>query len=332
MGVCSSDSTNVFHTKPAWARWHAANWDPVNNVLRDSSGNNRHSVSVEGTIQVGSSTGYGASVPQTYIYGDVNTKVLFPEGSIPGHFTLCTMSRYNGPTKGRIITSFNANFVHGQWWYTRGQVYYDTGEWMSSYNSPYAIDDWLVTCGKNSGTPPGNILFDGQAAGVKSSNFWAGWQLSINKPNPWPEEISDWAVSHIIVWDEALTDSEMAQVSSAMLSSLSDASVQVTTLGSASFMALEECSGAGAQLECQACQQCAAGTYSAPVCQGGCLACPYGTFSAAAGGASACTQRPPGTFTAVMAATACASCDAGKYADFEGSTACLDVSPVPQHA
>jgi hypothetical protein len=327
MAACSCTGS-VFCAKQTWGRWHAVNWDAANNLWRDSSSNNRHTITTEGTIQVAKAIiGDGARVPQTYLYGDVNAKLLFPPGSIPHSFTLCVMARYNGANKNRIFNSPTTDFMYGHWGSQRGRVYWSSLGWVSEDQISGPLTDWVIVCSKNPGTFPNNIIVNGALRGKSSTNFVANWQLSINRPN----EQSEWAVAHAMVWDTALTNSELSDVSTAWVNSLYNSSIQLATLGTPSTcncsVAWPACSGlsAGTQIPCAACGKCKPGRYRAPACDSGCMACPHGTYSSV-GGESACTLCPAGSFSMMGGASACMACNAGKYYPFTGSSLCLDVS------
>ncbi len=328
MGVCTRlDPQSVLWASPPWARYHAVNWDPITKTLLDSSGNNRHSVQTRGTVLTESKSGNGSTVPQTYIYGDTDSRIYFPSGSIPKYFTLCVTARYNsGVTarQNRIFTSDPQNFVHGHWSNKRGVAYYgqNAAAWVTDQYQVSAspAGDWLVMCGKNPGTAPNNILRHGEPRGIKDTAFEANWTLTINTGLV-GGEYSDWAVAHAIVWDKALTDAEMSQVSRDMINSLTNASIQVSSIGNKGVV-LAACSGGSGRLPCPACMPCTAGRFAAPACNGQCLECPYGTYSAVVA-APACMACGTGTYSAVMGATACVACVQGTYAPYVGMSSCV---------
>jgi hypothetical protein len=324
MAVCSC-TDSVVCTKPVWARWHAVNWDAANSRWRDSSGNSRHSILTEGTIQVATASGSGATAPQTYLYGNTASRLKFPL-NMPTSFTLCTLAKYNGGARGRIFSCAGDNVLHGHWSGLRGVAHW-LG-WLTPVSSIAGdVADWLVFCGKNPGTAPNNILAHGTPRGVAATSYAASWQLSVNY-DPYGET-SDWAVSHAMVWDVSLTDAEMAQVSTTMLSSLSNSLVNIAEMGSTCgcSMPVPACGGFSnsSQTPCFKCAKCALGTYTSPVCSTGCLQCQYGTYSSLAG-ASACTHCPAGSYSMSPGASACLTCPAGKYGLYIGMTYCMDVS------
>ena len=221
----ASDIDDVMST--AYARWHAKNWQEELVYLPDSSGNYRHAVSVEGSISAANASGYGATVPQHYIYGAQSDKLFMPANSLPNAFTLCTLTRYTGGAKGRIITASSFNFIHGHYFGNRGVAYYGTWK-TSSSDLPGADDlDWLVMCGKNvANGGPASILADGVPRNTATSAGNGGGQLRVNTQSG---ELSDWALGHILVWDRHLSDVDMAAVSETMMRSLHDASIDLAT-------------------------------------------------------------------------------------------------------
>ena len=220
----ASDVDDVMST--AYARWHAKNWQEEPEYLPDSSGNTRHAVSVEGSISAANATGFGATAPQHYIYGATSDKLFMPTYSIPTAFTLCTLTRYTGAAKGRIITA-DFDFFHGHYNSRRGVAFYYT--WKTSMSSlPGADDlDWLVMCGKNvENGGPASILADGVPRNTATSAGNGGGQLNVNGQTG---QHSYWAMGHILVWDRHLSDEDMAAVSETMMRSLHDASIDLAT-------------------------------------------------------------------------------------------------------
>ncbi len=146
-------------------------------------------------------------------------------------------------------------------------------------------------------------------------------------------QASDFAAAHALVWDQALSDAEMVQVSSALVGSLTNSSIRVDTLGSPStcncsvtWPACGGVSSTATQYACPFCTKCKAGAFLAPACNGSCLECPYGTFSVSPAGASSCTRCPAGTYSRVPGATGCLLCPPGTYSPPMGMTYCISVS------
>ena len=204
---------NLFITTPPYVRYSAEKWDAIQNKLLDTSGFNRDSTSVRGTITASSASGNGASVAIPFIYGDAVSGITFPSGSVPTNFTLCTITKYNGTFKGRIMDGANANWLHGHYQAKRGIVYY--GAFRTAQTNVGTLDNWLVCCGKNSGTIPKNILVDN--TGIATSTGGSGnIRLSINNgtyTGGSGNEKSDWAFSGCLIWNTQLSDANMLAVS-----------------------------------------------------------------------------------------------------------------------
>jgi hypothetical protein len=196
------------------------------------SGNGRHSVSALGNVLVAApgAKANGATVQQTFLYGPPDSGIILPPGSLPNIFTLCTMTRYNGLNRRRIMDIYGTNSYHGHQGGRREVISYNNITWTVTNSSRGVIDNWLVACAKNSEGAPNNALMDGVPVGVSNSSSITGnWQLGINTGSS--QESSDFAFAHAMVWDEWLTDEEMRLVSATMISSLNDLTVSVAALG-----------------------------------------------------------------------------------------------------
>ena len=193
----------------------------------------------EGTLSLEKSAGHGAANRVTYIRGNTDTKMLWPADSIPdGDFTVCSVTRYTGRARGKILTCKNSpaksqNWFHGHWsrrggctveffgdkagtcqtgrgrakyggWKTdnfRDARYQEgTDSWES--NNHGAVDDWLVMCGTNGqGTDvPGNIVIDQEAIGTTKNGGSSNCQLNIGY-----HQASDWALHSLFIWNKALS-------------------------------------------------------------------------------------------------------------------------------
>ncbi len=163
-------------------------------------------------------SGNGASASIPYVYGTTTSSMLWPMGTIPYTFTICSTTRYTGSNKNRILQSSGggnlSNWLHGHWSYTegayRGTAFYGQ-DWSRSYVTLDTDNSWLVMCGKNVGIGPGNIYYDGAAYGNGSDGAIQGIDaLSINSGGY--GEYGDFAFSNIMIWDQALTDAEIVTV------------------------------------------------------------------------------------------------------------------------
>jgi len=101
------NSDNVIH-----ARLHASNWDAGNQKLVDAGVKGYDSVEVHGTIEQKTEAGHGATVPITSISGDMHSSILFPNGSIPDLFTICSVSRWTGDEYAFARPTVTTNFTY----------------------------------------------------------------------------------------------------------------------------------------------------------------------------------------------------------------------------
>ena len=172
-----------------------------NNTLYDLSGNGRHAITT-GAITSNLSNGNGATSNIRSISGGTSATITWPAGSIPNNFTILSLTRYTGGNRGRILQSSDENWIHGHHGGNRGVCYYNG--WKTTYPLTETLDNWLCCIGKNSSTTPYNIFVDGKAVG-KYSGGDGNKTLVIKNTG----EISDWALSYVIIWNRHLTDDEM---------------------------------------------------------------------------------------------------------------------------
>ena len=147
-------------------------------------------------------SGDGATNAVPHITGTTATQILWPESSIPTTFTVCSVTRFTGGTRGRILGCHSsptqpASWAHGHWSGDRGIVYYNA--WQTTSASKGVVDDWLVVCGTNAGAEaPGNIIVDQDEIGTATGGV-SDVRLNIGYTAP-----SDWALHSLLIWDYSL--------------------------------------------------------------------------------------------------------------------------------
>ena len=209
---------DIILNKPPWGIYDAAYWDSATKTLSDIRGGNIASGTGNFTSGVASGNGASASIP--FIGGGTQTKLVFPTKKFD-NFTVCSITRYSGPNKKRILTTPikknhpNPNWLHGHWEGKRGCVHYD--EFKTNTDSIGNQTDWLVMCGTNGNSTPNNVLADGVAVGTKIGGGNVELEISINTRG----EESDWEFSYLMIWDQVLSENEMKIVSNAMQNYLS---------------------------------------------------------------------------------------------------------------
>jgi hypothetical protein len=191
-------------------------------IIFDITGNGRHAIvsSRGGTkgLAIGTGSGNGATASVPFITGTTDTKILWPSGSIPSTFTICSITRYTGATnRDRILEGATGDWMHGHYGGSVAFVAYGAGQVKA--NNPKTPTNWLVMCGGNSSNNttnpvPGNMLVNGEASG--SANGGVGnLNLAIGA-----QYRSNFAFQQVFIWDVALTNAQLLQVSNTMMSYL----------------------------------------------------------------------------------------------------------------
>lgn len=138
-----------------------------------------------------------------YLTGDARSQYSFGDVLQP-NFTLCSVSRYTGENKGRILTGSSGNLLHGHWSGKSGVAYYDG--WVSQ-KGDLDSTNWIVLCGTNAAKL---LLWRGENQALKATHRGGESGLVINSgPFSGPGETSDWALAELLVWNRPLRRSEM---------------------------------------------------------------------------------------------------------------------------
>ena len=184
--------------------------------LSDILGNGANDATTNG-VWFGNATGNGAAASVAYLQGGTSNTIVWPQGSIPATFTVCSLTRYAGVNKNRILTSTTGNWLQGHQSGARGRTYYQSS-WQTSLSS-YGLSsaDWTVLCGKNSGTTPNNILVDGYPWGTAVTGPETVDTMVINA---FTSEQSDFQFSQLMIWNQALSDADMLTASGYLMSYL----------------------------------------------------------------------------------------------------------------
>ena len=200
-----------------WAIYSAANWNSSLKTIPDSSKNNRNAAQGTGTITKTEVNGYGASASIPAISGSVNSSLTFPSGSLPTNYTICTITRYNtSSNQNRILQGGTGNYLFGHHGGNGGRVYSNNTWLTNSMDTTYrGYGDWIVTCATNGGSTPTNVYINGSSAGIATGGSGNNSNLCINANGSIGEK-SDWSFCYLIIWDQALSSSQLLIVSKAL--------------------------------------------------------------------------------------------------------------------
>ena len=215
-----SSLDNILNDNIPWGIYSAETWNSSNNILPDLTGNGRDATTTNVTLNLGQ--GNGAVNNINYLSGDMTSSILWPTGSIPANFTICSVTRYKGTNNGRILHSTTGNWLHGHWHKSRGVAYY---EGWKTQNSKGSVNDWVVCCGQNNGS----IIVDDVTV-AQSVNGAGNMTLGINRNNAscCPNENSDWEFSLVIIWDKTLSTQELQLISKGLNNYLKSTSSALT--------------------------------------------------------------------------------------------------------
>ena len=154
-------------------------------------------------VYVNVEAGHGARKGVRNVRGEVNGRFQFGD-IIPSTFTICSLSRYIGGTRGPILQSKRQNWFHGHYGDRAGVAYYG-GRWTTSHVDNACRHCWVAMCGKNRGKEAyvndGKNVATGDAAGTGGNA-----DVFVNEGR---HGRSDWAVAEIITWDRLLDTEEM---------------------------------------------------------------------------------------------------------------------------
>lgn len=196
--------------KPPWAKYVGS--DISDNLLLDKTVNSRHAI-ISG-VTTRTSTANGASVPITVCFGTVNQNIIFPVGSIPSKYTICSLCRAPTSTQGRILCGYgNDNYNFGFYKGVKGTVYDGAKEGSTLVTVP--LLDWLSVCAIRGTTValPYNMRINDSPTGSNYITNTAVGRLGINS---WfGGDATEFEMAHVIIWDIALSRQELALVSGA---------------------------------------------------------------------------------------------------------------------
>ena len=181
----------------------------------DASGSgNAATLSGDGFSRVRES-GNGSPWFVTALQGGTSSVIRFGSGRIiESEFTICSVTRYTGGTKHRILTGDDVNWLHGHHGWVgvglspnpaAGVAYYNG--WKTAETGHVSPDtDWVAMCGTNAGSQL--KLVNGVDVGTSDSGS-GGTSLWINGGQYASSQSSDFAIAELIVWPRGLASAEM---------------------------------------------------------------------------------------------------------------------------
>ena len=162
-------------------------------------GNGLTKVREAGHGAIGAVTALEGTTTDTIDFGDV----------IKTEFTICSVTRYTGDAKGRILNGEGRNWLHGHHKGNAGVAYYDKSI-TADRNNVEPNTNWVVMCGTNAGSQL--KLVNGVDKGTLDGGQ-GGVELFVNGGGVSENQKSDFAIAEVMVWDRGLTDNEMVAAS-----------------------------------------------------------------------------------------------------------------------
>lgn len=160
---------------------------------------------ISGTVQTVTSTGHGAKGPVRMVTG--STAAAYTFGNIlADHYTICSLTRYTGKSRSRVLQGTRSNWLHGHWSGRAGVAHYDG--WIGGYGKRVnPADNWVLLCGTSQ-----TVLLNGKKIGTRKNHIKGGQSVSINSGR-YGNEKSDFGVAEVITWNRALSEKEMQDAS-----------------------------------------------------------------------------------------------------------------------
>ncbi len=170
-------------------------------------------------------SGHGNSVAMSYVSGTTLSQIIFG-GTLSAYpMTLCTVTRYTGTNKKRIVTSTSSsnNWMVGQHGGDEGSgptlgIAYFSGAWVQQTTPSYITSlsgsdtNWVYECVSISNAKL-VILWDNgrqtQSGTYSGIGGYAPTPLTINL---YESEQSDFGVAEFILWDRALSSSDLSDM------------------------------------------------------------------------------------------------------------------------
>jgi hypothetical protein len=206
----------------AWYCSRTGAFDLASNTWQDCSGNgNTATLSGSGLVE-SRKAGHGATSEVLALSGTTSSVISFG-AVIKSEFTVCSVTRYTGGAKQRILSGGGANWLHGHHAGGLGGIagvaHYGRNTWVTAVQNHVSPNtNWLVMCGSNAGSQL--KLVNGVDVGTTAAGGTGGVSLFVNGGDNSPEQSSDFAIAEVAVWPRGLTDVEMRGVSEDMMNRL----------------------------------------------------------------------------------------------------------------
>ena len=296
----------------------------------DPDGWNTHHV-VTGTV-----TGHGAHIAVPYVGGDDRTLLQWGAGSIPSSFTICSVTRYSGENRARILacpeTELGFVFYHGHSHTMAGVNCYGCDFWNNEMLSIPVNTNWVAMCGSNvqNATRPGIIVNNV----VRAQGNGGEGNCALNINGQWGLT-SDWQLSKLYIWNYHLSASNFAHIASMLHADTISGTPGVCRKCPVNSDSLEgtisqtgcRCNAGYTWTRGEECSACPANHYKTVSGPAPCSLCPSNSISLAA--SSAITDCVCKALWSGPNGGPCVQCTVGTYAAFGTCLNCAANSISP---
>jgi hypothetical protein len=190
------------------------------NILGDVYNRACRNATIKGTYSIKSDNIPSTNKNISYLEGDINTTITFPEGSLPTRYTICIISKYTNPNnnRGRILTSDSLNnpdWLLGHYNNRAVGVMFNDANVYINNSFDNTNTNWRVSCVKSRAKNVSyGVIFDDVpvATAQVGINNNTNARLAINGIG-YKNELSDFGFAYLVIWDYALSDNELLVVS-----------------------------------------------------------------------------------------------------------------------
>jgi hypothetical protein len=209
---------NLIASKTPWGLYKPSFYSSTTGLLKDLIGNGRDAACGAVSL-ISSPAGNGNTVPIPVLSGTALSTIIWPPGSIPSQYTMCSLMRYtNQASMGRLLAAYggeNENF--GAYRGNQATIYDGNIEGCNR-TLPFGSLNWLnmVSIRGSSIPAPGHVLVNRLPSGGGSflMNTAVG-RLAINGFVDGRDR-GAFEMGAVIIFDQILTAPEMVIVSDAL--------------------------------------------------------------------------------------------------------------------
>ena len=218
MRGASNHLINSLHSRPAaypadLNAWYCPGaFDVASNKWADCSGNGNTATLSGSGLAEWRGAGHGATNDVHALTGTTSSVISFG-AVIQNEFTVCSVTRYTGGTKGRILQGGGNNWLHGHLGGRAGVAFYRG--WKTALQDNVSPDtDWVVMCGTNAESQLKLV----NGADVGSATGGVGDVSLFVNGGSYADAASDFAIAEVVVWPRGLTAEEMRGASEFIIS------------------------------------------------------------------------------------------------------------------